>query len=186
MSSTQSLSQMNHLLLHPLDLSHCPSCPSVQTSSAMSEHWIVVSTMCQLEKHVNIPLITCTKHPGCEGMYFCQKVPTYQANTCSPCLVAFYFITPYQYTPLLNLHPLIYGLMPFCCLQSIVLTPSPPLFLMRISYLIHMFLIFTHFFRNTTGSYTLTLSLPTSVSFVHDTPHRHTMDMNFIQQTTSL
>jgi hypothetical protein len=131
MSSTLLLNQMNHLLLRPQDLSHCPPCPSVQASSATSEHWFVV-LMRQLEEHTNIPPVTCTKHLGCEGMYFRQKVSTYEANTCSPCLMPFCFNAPCQYTHLLNLHPLIFGLTPFCWLHSIVLTPTPPSCLTKI------------------------------------------------------
>jgi hypothetical protein len=50
----------------------------------------------------------------------------------------FYCISPYQFTPLLNLSPLIFGFTPFGWLHSIKLSP---LFLVEISFLICTFFI---------------------------------------------
>ena len=58
------------------------------------------------------------------------------------------------YIPLVNLSPLIFDLMTFGWLHSIMLISIPiPLFLMEISFLIYTFSFYAHFFRNTTGAH---------------------------------
>jgi hypothetical protein len=59
----------------------------------------------------------------------------------------FWFDAPYQFTPLLNLWPHIFSLVPFgwfiCIYVSIF-------FLWEYIFFIYAFLIYVHFFRNTT------------------------------------
>jgi hypothetical protein len=71
-------------------------------------------------------------------------------NTPRPCFIPicfmpFFALTPLanQFTPVLCLHPLIFGLTLFDVL-------FPSIFFMGISFFIYAFFIYAHFFRNTT------------------------------------
>ena len=79
--------------------------------------------------------------------YNAVKYSKISLNTCNPSVMPCWFNVSCQFTPLLNLCSLIFGLTPFDWLCSII---TVPLFLTRISILIHAFLIYVHFFKKTT------------------------------------
>jgi len=83
---------------------------------------------------------------GMQVLYVCQSTQCQiqEDSTHSPCFMPFCLNIPCQYT-LLNLCPLIFHLMSSGWLGYIMLTLPILLFIMEI-----LFLIYTHFFRNTT------------------------------------